>query len=232
MSLRFVILYGSVREARQGIKAARFIVDQLARRGHSTNLIDPLEQRLPLLDRMYKEYTKGNAPAALEALAETYRAADGFVVVSGEYNNGIPPALKKFARFFPRRVFLSAFSDRLLFRRLWRRTCRDAIAHDLKRARHAEHSLDFPDTPCARRVRRRRPSQAAGLGAAGWPVSRRIRMVRRSTVPSARAGYALLTGRNTAVPQEEGGRLRDCYSGGSFAPREQPGGPGPPRGGS
>src|SRR5215471_8884359 len=34
----------------------------------------------PLVDRMYKEYTKGNAPAALEALAETYRAADGFVV--------------------------------------------------------------------------------------------------------------------------------------------------------
>ena len=105
MSLRCVILYGSVRETRQGIKAARFIVDQLARRGHSTNLIDPLEQRLPLLDRMYKEYTKGNAPAALEALAEIYRAADGFVVVSGEYNHGIPPALKNLLDHFLEEYF-------------------------------------------------------------------------------------------------------------------------------
>ena len=71
MSLHFVILYGSVRETRQGIKAARFIVDQLVRRGHATTFIDPLEQRLPLLDRMYKEYAKGNAPQVLEALAET-----------------------------------------------------------------------------------------------------------------------------------------------------------------
>jgi len=51
MSLQLVILYGSVRETRQGIKAARFVVDQLARRGHATTLVDPLEQRLPLLDR-------------------------------------------------------------------------------------------------------------------------------------------------------------------------------------
>jgi hypothetical protein len=48
----------SVREARQGIKAARFIEGQLGRRGHATTLVDPLERRLPLLDRMYKEYKK------------------------------------------------------------------------------------------------------------------------------------------------------------------------------
>jgi NAD(P)H-dependent FMN reductase len=105
MSLHFVILYGSVRETRQGIKAARFIVDQLARRGHATTLVDPLEQRLPLLDRMYKEYTKGDAPPMLEALAETYRAADGFVIVSGEYNHGIPPALKNLLDHFLEEYF-------------------------------------------------------------------------------------------------------------------------------
>lgn len=105
MSLRFVILYGSVRETRQGIKAARFITGQLGRRGHATTLVDPLEQRLPLLDRMYKEYTKGEAPPVLEALAETYRAADGFVVVSGEYNHGIPPALKNLLDHFLEEYF-------------------------------------------------------------------------------------------------------------------------------
>jgi NAD(P)H-dependent FMN reductase len=105
MPLRFVILYGSVRETRQGIKAARFIVDQLARRGHATTLVDPLEPRLPLLDRMYEEYPKGEAPPVLEALAETYRAADGFVIVSGEYNHGIPPALKNLLDHFLEEYF-------------------------------------------------------------------------------------------------------------------------------
>jgi len=105
MTLHFVILYGSVRETRQGIKAARFIVDQLGRRAHATTLVDPRERRLPLLDRMYKEYKKGEAPPVLEKLAETYRAADGFVLVSGEYNHGIPPALKNLLDHFLEEYF-------------------------------------------------------------------------------------------------------------------------------
>ncbi|MFL5265676.1 MAG: NADPH-dependent FMN reductase [Stellaceae bacterium] len=105
MPFDFVVLYGSVREARQGIKAVRFISDQLARRGHATTLVDPLEKRLPLLDRMYKEYKKSEAPAVLEGLAKTYRAADGFVIVSGEYNHGIPPALKNLLDHFLEEYF-------------------------------------------------------------------------------------------------------------------------------
>jgi NAD(P)H-dependent FMN reductase len=41
----------------------------------------------------------------LEALAETYRAADGFVVVSGECNHGIPPALKNLLDHFLEEYF-------------------------------------------------------------------------------------------------------------------------------
>jgi NAD(P)H-dependent FMN reductase len=48
----------------------------------------------PLLDKMYKEYPKGEAPEQLEAVADFIRQADGFLVISGEYNHGIPPALK------------------------------------------------------------------------------------------------------------------------------------------
>jgi len=47
-----------------------------------------------LLDRMYKEYARGTAPPVLERLAELYRRVDSFALVSGEYNHGIPPALK------------------------------------------------------------------------------------------------------------------------------------------
>jgi NAD(P)H-dependent FMN reductase len=103
--LQSPILYGSVRETRQGIKAARFIDGQLRRRGHATTLIDPMEVRLPLLDRMYKEYPKGQAPEPLERLAALYRAADAFVIVSGEYNHSMPPALTNLLDHFLEEYF-------------------------------------------------------------------------------------------------------------------------------
>jgi NAD(P)H-dependent FMN reductase len=105
MSLHVAVLYGSVRSERRGIRAARFVLDQLQRRGHEATLVDPLEIRLPLLDRMYKEYPKGEAPPELERLAELYRAVDGFVIVSGEYNHGIPPALKNLLDHFLEEYF-------------------------------------------------------------------------------------------------------------------------------
>jgi NAD(P)H-dependent FMN reductase len=99
------VIYGSVRSERQGIKAARFLVRELERRGIDAVLIDPLEKRLPLLDRMYKEFPTGQAPAPLEELAALFRRADGFAIVSGEYNNGIPPALKNLLDHFLEEYF-------------------------------------------------------------------------------------------------------------------------------
>jgi NAD(P)H-dependent FMN reductase len=94
MPLNLVMLYGSVRRDRQGIKAARFVKRQFEERGHIVELIDALAEPFPLLDRMYKEYAPGEAPDFMERIAGLIRDADGFVIVSGEYNHGIPPALK------------------------------------------------------------------------------------------------------------------------------------------
>jgi NAD(P)H-dependent FMN reductase len=104
-NLSFPVLLGSVRRDRVGIRAARLLVDALRARGHRPELVDPLVEQLPLLDRMYKEHPKGQAPANLERLAELYRRADGFVIVSGEYNNGIPPALKNLLDYFLEEYF-------------------------------------------------------------------------------------------------------------------------------
>lgn len=93
MPLLTPIILGSVRSDRQGLKAARFVIRHLKDRGCEAPLVDPLELNLPLLDRMYKEFPKGQAPEILERLAELFRRADAFVVVSGEYNHSIPPAL-------------------------------------------------------------------------------------------------------------------------------------------
>jgi NAD(P)H-dependent FMN reductase len=105
MALDIVVFYGSVRSDRQGIKAARFIVNVCKERGHQVALVDPKEERLPLLDRMYKEYPPGQAPENLERLAGKIRAADAFIIVSGEYNHSIPPALSNMLDHFLEEYF-------------------------------------------------------------------------------------------------------------------------------
>ena len=99
------VLLGSVRRDRMGMRAAQLVVRELEERGHDVHLVDPLELQLPLLDRMYKEYPVGEAPENLQRLAELYRSVDGFLVVSAEYNHGIPPALKNLLDHFIEEYF-------------------------------------------------------------------------------------------------------------------------------
>lgn len=94
MSLKTAVLYGSARRNRQGIKAARFLVRKLEERGHEVSLIDSSRCNLPFLDLMYKEYESGTAPESMAAVGETLQEADGFVIVSAEYNHSISAALK------------------------------------------------------------------------------------------------------------------------------------------
>jgi NAD(P)H-dependent FMN reductase len=103
--VKFVVFVGSVRSDRQGIKAARYVERTLTARGHDVTVVDPVAVQLPLLDRMYKEYEKGQAPLVLEQLATLYRAADAFVVISGEYNHSIPPALSNLLDHFLEEYF-------------------------------------------------------------------------------------------------------------------------------
>ena len=99
------VLLGSVRRDRMGSRAAMMVVRELERRGHDAHLVDPLDLQLPLLDRMYKEHAAAEAPEQLERLANLYRSVDGFLVVSAEYNHGIPPALKNLLDHFLEEYF-------------------------------------------------------------------------------------------------------------------------------
>ena len=100
MSHRILVFYGSYRSDRMGIRLAQFVVEGFRGRGNEVELIDARAVGLPMLDRMYKEYPKGQAPAALETLARQIREADGFVFVAGEYNWGIQPGLKNLTDHF------------------------------------------------------------------------------------------------------------------------------------
>lgn len=92
--LNTAIIYGSARSGRQGIKAARFVAKKLKERQHDVTLVDSQEYELPFLDLMYKEFTPGEAPEAMQTVGEILQAADGFVIVSAEYNHSISAALK------------------------------------------------------------------------------------------------------------------------------------------
>jgi NAD(P)H-dependent FMN reductase len=98
--VNFLVLYGSYRHNRAGIRLAHYAVAELAARGHAVELIDAKAVGLPKLDRMYKEHAPGEAPPELAALAEKIRKADGFVFVTGEYNWGVQPGLKNLTDHF------------------------------------------------------------------------------------------------------------------------------------
>ena len=103
--MNIAVIYGSNRRDRQGIKAAKFIVNKLKERQIPTTLIDTKEYELPFLDLMHKEYPKGTAPEAMEKIHQILSDADAFVIVSAEYNHSIPAALKNLLDHFQQEYY-------------------------------------------------------------------------------------------------------------------------------
>jgi len=105
------VLLGSVRSDRMGDRAAKWVAAQLEKRGHEAELVDAAELKLPLLDETWKEIKK-DPPAKYEKLheklaplAKLYARADGFCVVSAEYNHSIPPGLTNLLDYFMEEYF-------------------------------------------------------------------------------------------------------------------------------
>lgn len=100
MTFKVLVFYGSYRQSRMGIRLAHYAMGALAVGSFEAELIDARAVDLPMLDRMYKEYAPGTAPAAMEALAAKIRSADAFLFVCGEYNWGVQPGLKNLTDHF------------------------------------------------------------------------------------------------------------------------------------
>ena len=98
--MSILVLYGSYRSDRLGIRLANYLVERFRARGEVAELIDAKALGLPMLDRMYKEYAPGTAPQTMQALAEQITAAEAFVFVTGEYNWGPQPGLKNLTDHF------------------------------------------------------------------------------------------------------------------------------------
>ncbi|HEX3755516.1 MAG TPA: NAD(P)H-dependent oxidoreductase [Rhizomicrobium sp.] len=100
MAFKVLVFYGSFRQTRVGIRMANYAMQKLVADGFDAELIDARALDLPMLDRMYKEYAPGTAPAVMETLAKKIRAADAFLFVCGEYNWGVQPGLKNLTDHF------------------------------------------------------------------------------------------------------------------------------------
>jgi len=106
--MKVSVIYGSVRNARKGINGAKFLCKKLEERDVQVKLIDPLEADLPMLDKMYKEYEEDQAPEKMTEISNILNESDAFIVVSGEYNHSVPPALKNLLDHFQKEYYFKA----------------------------------------------------------------------------------------------------------------------------
>ena len=108
---KFLVFLGSSRDsapprpARLGLRVARHCERHLEAMGHGVELIDPLELPLPASFKPHFAYARGHAPEALDALAAKIDAADGYVMVSPEYNHSMSPAMAHLLNHFGSSLF-------------------------------------------------------------------------------------------------------------------------------
>jgi NAD(P)H-dependent FMN reductase len=88
------VILGTVREGRQSEHLARFVLARLAaREGVRTRLVDPRD--LPFGNLLGRALDAGpETPEPLAGFIREMHEADGFVVVTPEYNYSFPGALK------------------------------------------------------------------------------------------------------------------------------------------
>lgn len=111
MPNHFLIFLGTTRDstpprpARLGLRVARACLAHLQASDNSAELIDPLDYDLGALFKPHFAYAAGKAPAALDSLAAKIQAADGYVMVSPEYNHSMSPALAHLLNHFGSSLF-------------------------------------------------------------------------------------------------------------------------------
>ena len=98
--LKFALLYGSTRKKRLGIRFVKYLANQITKNKHIAMIIDPLENRLPLLDKRFEEFSKNKTPNALKNIHKILNQADAIILVSAEYNHMPPPALINLLNYF------------------------------------------------------------------------------------------------------------------------------------
>ncbi|MGR5091717.1 NADPH-dependent FMN reductase [Vibrio maritimus] len=111
--MKFLVFLGSVREstpprpARLGARVS-LACESLLKRSyseHEVEIIDPLELDLGEIFKPEFAYSRKQVPADLKRLADKIAEADGYVMVSPEYNHSMSPALAHLLNHFGSSLF-------------------------------------------------------------------------------------------------------------------------------
>src|SRR4051812_30743378 len=96
MQLNIPVILGSVREGRKSEAPARLIVQKIIEAGHQSQLVDFRELPLPFVDapKEPSQYNKIYPNENVQKWSNIADAADGFVIVTPEYNHGYSGVLK------------------------------------------------------------------------------------------------------------------------------------------
>jgi NAD(P)H-dependent FMN reductase len=93
---RLQIIVGTTREGRFSDKPAAWLMSRLARRDDlQAELVDLRDHPLPFYDQPRPPaYKHRDYPPEVERWAHTVDRAEGYLIVTGEYNHGYPAVLK------------------------------------------------------------------------------------------------------------------------------------------
>jgi len=111
MDLNFLIFLGSARDSsppkptRLGLRVARGCLSQINSETVAATLVDPLDYDFGKIFKPHFSFPGGKAPTPIEELAKSIEAADGYVMVSPEYNHSMSPALAHLLNHFGSSLF-------------------------------------------------------------------------------------------------------------------------------
>lgn len=96
---------GPPKPARLGARVAAACLQRLGSKDAIATLVDPIEINTPHPFKPQFAYPQGKSPEALERLADQIQKADGYVMVSPEYNHLMSPALSDLLNHFGSSLF-------------------------------------------------------------------------------------------------------------------------------
>lgn len=91
--MKIALVLGTIRKGRQSEKVCRVIQNVLQKKNIEFTLLDPKELQIPMFDDESFEHP------GVKKVTTTLKEADGVIVVTPEYNHGIPGALKTMIDF-------------------------------------------------------------------------------------------------------------------------------------
>ncbi|ETX11050.1 flavoprotein [Marinomonas ushuaiensis DSM 15871] len=111
--MKFLLFLGTVRNstppkpARLGERVARACLDSFLSQhsGHEIELVDALDYPLEPVFKPHFAYSQAKVPPKLDELAQKIALADGYIMVSPEYNHSMSPALSNLLNHFGSSLF-------------------------------------------------------------------------------------------------------------------------------